>query len=105
MDATPNPPATPTKPDAILVPPGYRPKSRSSDRLAAISADFKAMLGGGVVWSTVHNEDRMLTASPNPTVNFPNDHAMTGQPRYRWEDADGVKYGFKVEESAEETQS
>ena len=87
--------------DALMLPAGCKRGSRMVARVASICEIAEPLLGvdhaaGQHAWIRQQPHGRLfITRDPLDSINFPNDHPRSGQPRYDWiEGPDGIRRGY-----------
>jgi hypothetical protein len=88
-------------PDALILPPGSKRGARMVDRVASICDIAEPLLGvdrsaDQHAWIRQQPHGRLfVTRDPLDSINFPNDHPRSGEPRYEWVDGpDGIRRGY-----------
>lgn len=78
-----------------------RKGQRLGERVASICDIAEPILGidrdlGQHAWVRIQPHERLfITRDPEDSINFPNEHPLSGQPRYNWvEGVDGIRRGF-----------
>src|SRR5262249_28937193 len=97
-------------PDALFISASRKRGPRLADRVASIADIAELLLGadraaGGRAYIRQQGNDWLfVTLSPHDTINFPNDHPRSGQPRYTWvNQPDGSRFGYMTEGAALDT--
>jgi hypothetical protein len=92
------------RPDALFVSAARKRGPRLADRVASIADIAEPILeadqaaGQRAYIRQQGNDWLFISLSPHDTINFPNDHPRSGQPRYAWiNQADGSRFGYLVE--------
>jgi|GEM_PF-6091434 len=100
------------KPDAILYSEQLKTGGNIRERVRNIQTQLGPRLGGdqfttlgpnagGRVYSRdVGGGWYLATLRPDDTLNYPNDHELAKQPRYKWEEQpDGTRHGYLLEKA------
>jgi hypothetical protein len=98
-------PTESTRPDALMMNIQSQIKgSRSADRAASVCDIAEPLLGvdkanGEHAWIRQQPHGVLfVTRDIYDTINFPQDHPKSGQPRYQWEpESNGIRRGFLVD--------
>jgi len=91
------------RPDSLYLPANRKRGPRLVDRVGSIADIAEPLLGAdrsaGVIARirNLPNDWLFVTLDPDDTINFPNDHPRSGQPRYAWiNQPDGSRFGYLV---------
>ncbi len=92
-------------PDALMVPESHKRGVRLVDRVASIADYAEPLLdvdpkrAERAYIRLQGNGKLFISKSIFDTINFPTDHPLGGQPRYRWVlQPDGSEFGYLVSE-------
>lgn len=102
--------AEPRKPDAVLMPAGWRDPTRpfAGGVMEHVIGSMEDILGGGRANRPAHIRDaagglRLVTLDPLDTENYPTGHPKEKTPRYDWVPQDnGLSYGYLKPEGPED---